>query len=242
VRRPVIGVTGYLTQARWDVWNEPATLIHQSYVASVAATGGHPVVLPALDLDSDVVDRLDGLLLASGADIEPARYGQPRHPETELCPERDASERRLLRAALDADLPVLGVCRGMQLLAVEYGGRLHQHLPDVLGHHRHGPGAGVFGRHPVRTAPGSLARRHLGPTVEVNSHHHQGVADPGRITVTGWADDGLPEVVEDTTRRFVLGVQWHPEVMPDKRLFAALVRASVVVGADRRGSLRAPVG
>ena len=124
------------------------------------------------------------------------------------------------------DLPVLGICRGMQLLAVAHGGTLVQHLPDLVGHERHRPSPGVYGQHEVHTATGSLVRTVLGESVVVPSYHHQGLASPGSLTVTGWADDDSPEVVEDPARRFALGVLWHPEAGDDPRLFDALVAAT----------------
>lgn len=225
--RPVVGITSYVEPARWGVWDARAVLIHESYVAMVRAAGGRPVVLPPDDDGAaDVVARLDALVLAGGADIAPQRYGAPAHPLTVTRPERDGGELALLAAAREADLPVLGVCRGMELLVVAAGGTLHQHLPELVGHERHQPGPGRFGRHGVRFAPDSLAAAVFRDTAEVNSYHHQAVADPGSLTVTGWADDGVVEAVEDPGARFVLGVQWHPEVDADVRAFAALVRAA----------------
>ncbi|MBT2440935.1 gamma-glutamyl-gamma-aminobutyrate hydrolase family protein [Streptomyces sp. ISL-36] len=224
--RPVIGIAAYQDRARWDIWDTQATMIQQSYVRGVAANGGRAVVLPPDDLDADVLDRLDGLLLPGGADIDPDRYGQPRHPRTDPpAAGRDAGELLLLRAALERDLPVLGVCRGLQLLTLLYGGTLHQHLPDVLGHTGHLPEPGVFGEHPVRFAEGSLAASVYGPEAVVNSHHHQGIADAGTLRVTGYSDDGLAEAVEDPAKRFVLGVQWHPEVAQEDHLFSRFVAA-----------------
>ena len=146
--------------------------------------------------------------------------------EREARPDRDAAEIRLTRAALAADLPILGVCRGMQVLTVAAGGSLHQHLPDVLGHEKHRPAPGVYGVHAARFAPGSLAATVFGERSEVNSYHHQAIADPGRLTVTGWAEDDVIEAVEDPARRFLLGVQWHPETASDVRPFVALARAA----------------
>jgi putative glutamine amidotransferase len=147
-------------------------------------------------------------------------------------PARDEVEFVLLRAALDADLPVLAICRGMQLLAVASGGRLFQHLPDVLGHERHRNGV-TYGTHDVHFAPGSRAAAILGESRPVNSWHHQGVSDAGTLVATGWATgdktpdgDELIEAVEDPAKRFVLGVQWHPEEMEDKSLFRAVVDAA----------------
>jgi len=130
------------------------------------------------------------------------------------------------RAAVDIDLPVLGVCRGMELLAVAYGGTLHQHLPDLLGHERHQPGAGVQGMHAAHFVAGSRAAKIFGASAEVNSYHHQAIDDPGRLTVTGWAEDDVIEAVEDPSLRFLVGVQWHPEAQLDVRPFAALVEAA----------------
>ncbi|MGN9892818.1 gamma-glutamyl-gamma-aminobutyrate hydrolase family protein [Micromonospora sp. L31] len=225
--RPLIGISAYVEPAAWAVWRDvPATLVPQAYVRAVSAAGGRAVVLPPDDVDADVVRVLDGLVLAGGADVAPDRYDQPLDPRTEPRPDRDAGELALLAGALAADLPVLGICRGLQLLVVAHGGVLHQHLPDVVGHDRHRPAPGRYGEHPVRFAPGSLAGAVMAGVDRVNSYHHQGVADPGRLVATGWADDGVVEAVEDPRRRFLLGVQWHPENEADPRPVTALVRAA----------------
>jgi len=226
--RPVVGITSYVEQARWGVWDIPAVVLPFRYVERVEAAGATAVVLPpAATSDAEVLDRLDAVVFAGGADLDPALYDQPAHERTTgLRPERDAAEVPLMRAALDRDLPLLGICRGMQVLSVVSGGALEQHLPDVVGHEGHRPEPGVYGRHGVRLAPGSLAHRLLGDEVSVPSYHHQGLASAGSLTVTGWADDESPEVVEDQTRRFALGVLWHPEAGDDFRLFEALVGAA----------------
>jgi putative glutamine amidotransferase len=114
----------------------------------------------------------------------------------------------------------------MQQLVVAAGGRLHQHLPDLLGHNRHSPAPGVYGELEARLTPGSRIAALLGESAVVHCHHHQGVADPGTLEVTARTPDGLPEAVEDPDRAFVLGVQWHPEVTRDEQLFGALVAAA----------------
>lgn len=226
---PVIGITSYVEQARWGVWDVPAAVLPFRYVERVEASGGRAVVLPPTAARDDaVLDRLDGVVLAGGADLDPQLYGEEPHPETTgLRPERDAAELPLLRSALQRDLPVLGICRGMQLMAVLAGGSLVQHLPDVVGHERHRPAPGVYGLHDVRLKPGSRAHTILGDRVTVPSYHHQGLGSAGSLTVTGWAEDDTPEVVEDAERRFALGVLWHPEAGDDLRLFQALVAAAL---------------
>ncbi|XVU24149.1 gamma-glutamyl-gamma-aminobutyrate hydrolase family protein [Actinoplanes sp. CA-054009] len=224
--RPIIGITTYVENATWGVWQDlPTTLIPHDYVAAVTLAGGRPVLIPQED-DTDVLRALDGLVLAGGSDLGPEMYGQEPGPHTVVRPERDTAELRLVRAALERDMPVLGICRGMQLLTVAAGGSLHQHLPDLLGHEKHRPGPGVYGEHDARFEPGSRIEALMGDDLAIRCFHHQGVADPGTLTVTGRAEDGLPEAVEDPGRRFVLGVQWHPEVVRDRRLFGALVTAT----------------
>ncbi len=226
--RPVVGITSYVEQARWGVWDVPASVLPFRYVERVEAAGGTAVVLPpAAAADAEVLERLDAVVFAGGADLDPGLYGEEPHAETTgLRPERDAAEVPLMKAALDRDVPLLGICRGMQVLSVVRGGSLVQHLPDAVGHERHRPAPGTYGLHDVRLEPGSLAHRLLGDRVSVPSYHHQGLASPGDLSVTGWADDETPEVVEDPSLRFALGVLWHPEAGDDLRLFEALVSAA----------------
>ncbi|GAA4591823.1 putative glutamine amidotransferase [Actinoplanes octamycinicus] len=225
--RPIIGITTYEMPASWGVWRDlPTTFVPADYAAAVAQAGGRAVLLPPDDLDTDVLHVLNGLLFTGGPDVSPVLYGAEPGIHTVTHPDRDEAELMLLRAALDRDLPVLGVCRGMQLLVAAAGGTLHQHLPDVLGHDRHRPAPAEYGRHDVVLTAGSRIAGLMGGDVTINCFHHQGVADPGSLTVTGRAEDGLPEAVEDPDRHFVLGVQWHPEVSRDKRIFGALVAAA----------------
>jgi putative glutamine amidotransferase len=228
--RPLIGITSYVAQARWGSWELPAALVPLGYVNAVAAAGGRPVVLPpVLDGAAETLTALDALILCGGPDLDPAVYGQDRLPTTTpIAPERDAAELRLLRAALEQELPVLGVCRGMQLINVAYGGGLVQHLPDVVGHHGHRTRAGAFDLHPIELAPSSRTGAILGARAEVHSGHHQGVATVGAgLAAVAWAADGSVEAVEDPARRFVIGVLWHPEEGHDGRLFDALVQSAV---------------
>jgi anthranilate synthase component 2/putative glutamine amidotransferase len=226
--RPLIGVSTYREQARWGTWDVPAILLPASYADAVAEAGGEPVLLPTGAVTAEVVRRLDGLIVAGGADVDPARYGQAAGPLTTVIrPERDESELDAMRAALDQDLPLLAICRGMQLLNVALGGDLVQHLPDVETTGVHDPGAGLYQRRDVRTQPGSQLHRLLGPAAPVACHHHQALARVApELTPSAWAEDGVVEAVEAVGRRFCLGVQWHPEEGTDRRLFAAQVAAA----------------
>lgn len=248
--RPLIGLTTYGEDARFGVNDTFSAVLPMSYVHAIHESGGRAVLITPDAPAPDVLDGIDGIMFTGGSDVDPALYGEAPHPTTKVKPQRDAAELLLLRAALAADLPVLGVCRGMQLMAVAYGGSLYQHLPDVLGHEGHRPvpapwagnpeergdgdggrrasGSSMkFGHHPVRLLPGSRAHAILGDEVTVNSYHHQGVRDPGGLTPVGWCPgDDLVEVLEDASRTFVLGVQWHPEDTDDFRVFGAFVQAA----------------
>jgi putative glutamine amidotransferase len=230
---PVIGLCTALEHARWSVWDTAAVLLPRSYVDAVQRAGGIALLLPpdpaAVDDPDRLLDLVDGLLLAGGADIDPAAYGAEPHVETVgTVPERDAFELALAQRALERDLPFLGVCRGMQVMNVARGGTLTQHLPDDLGHedHRRTPGSFDNADHDVRLAAGSLVGRVAHEERHsTKSHHHQGVERIGDgLKVTGWSTlDELPEALEATGNRFALGVQWHPEADQTSPLIAALV-------------------
>jgi putative glutamine amidotransferase len=235
--RPVIGVCSALEVASWGSWEAQANLSPRSYSVAIARAGGLPILLPpddgSAESPDELLDLLDALVLAGGADVDPASYGARPHPEVGTTwPERDRFELALAHRAVERDLPLLGVCRGMQLLNVAYGGTLEQHLPAIRTH-RHT--AGVFCDHEVRLEPGSLAARSVGAErTAVKSHHHQGVADVGEgLTVSGWSDsDDLVEAIEDPRRRHVLGVLWHPEEDEASRVLGALVDAARKVPAQ----------
>jgi len=233
VRRPTVGITAATEKVSYGPWKEvPAVMSPERYVRAVQRAGGRALLLPPDPEDArdpgEVLDLIDALLLTGGAgDLDPDLYGQERHPETgPVHEERDAYELALARAVLEREVPTLGVCRGMQVLNLAYGGTVEQHVPDAVGHeeHRHTPG--TFADHEVRLEPGSLAARAAGTELTaVKSHHHQGVREIGDgLRVTGWSTtDDLVEALEDPGRKFVLGVLWHPEEDEKSQLIKALV-------------------
>ncbi len=242
---PLVGVTTYVADVAWSSWERRAAVLPESYFELVAAAGGRPLLLPPPSRApggpeagaAEVVAVLDGLVLTGGGDVDPAAYGE--EPDTEVGgvdANRDASERALLAAALEADLPMLAICRGCQVLNVYLGGTLHQHLPDVVGHidHRHAPL--VFSDVEVKTVPGTTTATVFGPTTTVRCSHHQAIRDLGRdLVVTARAADEVVEAVELPSARFVLAVQWHPEEAMDQRPFDALLSAARDHMAQRSG-------
>jgi putative glutamine amidotransferase len=227
--RPIVGITTYAEQARWGAWDVPTALVPLSYVQAIERAGGRPLLVPAAeDGIEETLEALDGLLFSGGSDLDPATYGAEPHPETNGArPERDRAELALMSAAFARDLPLLAVCRGMEVLNVARGGDLVQHLPDVVGHEDHKHTPGVFGDHEVALRGGSRLSHVLGERAPVKSHHHQGIGRLGEgLVETAWADDGTIEGLEDPSMRFALGVLWHPEQGEDFALFEALVEAA----------------
>jgi putative glutamine amidotransferase len=242
--RTTIGICAALERARWGVWDQDAALVPLTYIEAVQRAGAIALILPPdahlVGEPEQILSLLDGLMLAGGADIDPASYGQPPHPKTiDTVPERDAFEIALTRAAVERDLPVLGICRGMQLINVALGGTLIQHLPEHVGHEDHRRVLGSFdgADHDVELDHGSLAELAAGEVAHATkSHHHQGVDRLGEgLHVSGHSKlDGLVEAIELDDRRFVLGVQWHPEADPASKVVDAFVRASGPDGLPRR--------
>ena len=236
----MIGLTTYRQQARSGVWDVDASFLPGVYLDGVTRTGGIAGLLPPQPVDAAiaarVLDGIDGLIITGGKDVDPAAYGHQPHPATEEpARDRDAWEFALLDAALHRGMPVLGICRGAQVLNVALGGTLHQHLPDVIGHSGHRQGDAVFAESAVRTVAGSRVGRLLGPHVQARCYHHQAIDRVGRGLVVSAVDgDGVIEAVEMGGRDFVVAVQWHPEeTLEDLRLFGGLVEAARASAARR---------
>jgi gamma-glutamyl-gamma-aminobutyrate hydrolase PuuD len=232
--RPIIGITGQLEAARWGIWVREAVLSPVSYARCVEQAGGAPVVLPPLPPGSvsSLIAGLDGLVLTGGPDVDPALYSEQPHEQTSAPDHRrDRFELALIRAAIEADLPFLAICRGLQVLNVARGGTLIQHLPDKVGHDLHRPDPVKLLPHDVQLSAESRLGRLLGTSIAPPSGHHQAVSRVGGgLLEVGWAAaDQVVEAVELTGHSFGIGVQWHPEAGDNQRLFAALVEAASAV-------------
>ena len=227
--QPLIGLSTYREQARWGVWDQPADLLPTQYAAAVERAGGVPVLLPSQSAPAaaSVAARLDGLVVTGGADVDPRRYDAEPHPRTvSWRTDRDSWELALLDAADARALPVLGICRGMQIMAVHRGGALAQHLPDAVGHETHSPGGDQFGAVDVDTCPGTRLRLLVGDRCNVSCHHHQAVVEHPGFDPAAYASDGTLEAMEGPGERFQVAVQWHPETLGDAGLFTGLVAAA----------------
>ena len=225
--RPLIGITTYVTPAKWSYWELEAALIPVDYVRAVERAGGRALLVPPSEEGvEETLQALDGLLFSGGSDLDPDLYDQEAHGETfGIHEQRDRAELALLDAALQRDMPVLAICRGSQVLNVARGGDLVQHLPDVVGDEKHKHTPGAFADHAVKVEAGTRLESLLGDQAPVKSHHHQGIGRIGEgLRVAAHAEDGTVEAVEDPGRRFAVGVLWHPEAGDDARLFEELVR------------------
>lgn len=248
VSRPVIGITTYVEPATQGAWVDvPSALIPHAYVRAIERAGGIALLIPPR-LDGDealleaVLERLDGVIITGGVDVSPELYATHRHPSVQISrPDRDVTEIALARVAARLDLPLLGICRGMQVMAVATGGTLEQHLPDRVGHDDHAPAPATFGTHEVHTVDGTAIAGLLGPSVSVPSHHHQAVLTHPGFVPSAMAPDGVLEAMEDPGAHWRLAVQWHPEEGADPRLFDGLVAAARSYAAER-GPTRAGDG
>jgi gamma-glutamyl-gamma-aminobutyrate hydrolase PuuD len=223
--KPVIGITTYLVPAAWGAWKLEAALVPASYVSSVVRAGGAPLLVPPGALVDETLAVVDGLVFSGGSDLDPELYDDVAHAETNgIVRERDDFELELMQEALVRDVPMLAICRGSQVLNVAAGGDLEQHVPDRVGAETHREVAGVFSDHDVAVEPGTRLASIIGARQDVKSHHHQGFGRIGDgLRVTAHAPDGTIEGVEDPSRRFAVGVLWHPEEGEDLALFEALV-------------------
>lgn len=236
--RPLVGITTYVTPARWSYWELEAALIPADYVNAIDRAGARPLLVPpTTEGVEETLDVLDGIVFTGGSDIDPEFYGEEPHPETfGIHRERDEAELALLSRALERDMPVLGICRGIQVLNVGLGGDLYQHLPEVVGHegHKHHP-PGEFNVHEVAIEPGTKLAGALGARTSVMSHHHQALRRVGSgLVEAAHADDGTLEAVEAPDKRFVVGVLWHPEAGQDMALFESFVNEAKRFAEERR--------
>jgi putative glutamine amidotransferase len=236
VGKPVVGITTYLTRAAWGAWDLEAALVPAAYVRAVVSAGGVPLLVPPGASAEETLDAIDGLVFSGGSDLDPELYGEEAHPETDgVVRERDDFELELMRAALARDLPLLAICRGSQVLNVALGGDLEQHVPDRVAADTHKQTPGVFADHDVEVLGGTRLASIVGDRTDVKSHHHQGYGELGEgLRESARAADGTVEALEDPTRRFTLGVLWHPEEGEDLALFNALVAEAAEYRKTRR--------
>ena len=231
-----MGITTDVTTATFGAWEEESALVPTDYVRAVERAGGRPLLVPPSEGGlEETLDALDGVIFSGGGDLDPQTYGADPHPQTgEVSRERDTAELALLNAALDREMPVLAICRGSQVLNVARGGDLIQHLPEAVGHERHRHAHASMADHDVTVRADSRLGAILGDRAPVKSSHHQGFGRLGSgLREAAHADDGTVEALEDPSRRFALGVLWHPEAGEDQKLFQELVREAADYRAAR---------
>jgi len=226
--KPIIGITCCMREAQYSDFVRHAAILPSAYVSMVEKAGGVPMIIPPAGDMTSLLDSIDGLIVSGGPDISPATYKEEPGPmTTEFYPEQDFSEMGLIEGALEMDMPFLGICRGMQILSVAHGGKMHQHLDTTSGHERHGGFFGKSTEHGVVVERDSLLASIMGESFTVNSLHHQGVSDSGTLEISARAEhDGLIEGVERRDKQFCIGVQWHPERKGHDVLFSALIEAA----------------
>jgi putative glutamine amidotransferase len=234
--KPLVGITTYLVPAAFGSWELESALVPADYVRAIERAGARALLVPpSTDAVEETLDALDGLLFSGGSDIDPELYGQEPHPTVQdVARVRDDAELVLLRAALERDMPVLAICRGSQVLNVALGGDLVQHLPEVVGDEKHKHTPGAFADHEVEIDPDTRVGSVLGDRAPVKSSHHQGFGRLGEgLREAARAGDGTVEALEDPSRRFAVGVLWHPEAADDARLFEELVAQAAAYRASR---------
>ena len=226
--KPIIGITCCMREAQYSDFVRHAAILPSAYISMVDKAGGVPMIIPPAGDMTSLLDSIDGLIVSGGPDISPATYNEEPGPMTEeFYPEQDFSEMGLIEGALEMDMPFLGICRGMQILSVAHGGKMHQHLDTTAGHEGHGGFFGKSTEHGVIVEGDSLLASIMGNSFTVNSLHHQGVSDSGSLEISARAEhDGLIEGVERKDKKFCIGVQWHPERKGHDSLFTALVKAA----------------
>ena len=234
--KPVVGITTYLTHAAFGAWELETALVPADYLRAVTRAGGVPLLVPPGVDVAETVERLDGLIFSGGSDLDPDLYGAQAHAETVgVVRERDEFELGLMQEALARDMPILAICRGSQVLNVALGGDLEQHVPDRVGTNVHKETPGTFAEHDVEVLAETRLSSILGDRHDVKSHHHQGFGELGSgLREAARAPDGTVEALEDPTRRFTLGVLWHPEAGEDMALFETLVREADEYRATHR--------
>jgi putative glutamine amidotransferase len=228
--RPIVGITCGIRESNFAKWTMDAAVLPSTYLSAIERAGGIPLLIPPSIFSTFILDKIDAVVVAGGPDIDPSKYGEVPYSDTAIYyPRQDSSEGALIQGAIDRDMPMLCVCRGMQLLSIIHGGKLYQHLDNTPGFESHGSYDGQSSEHIVKTIDGSKIFSLMGSEIVVNSTHHQGVSDAGSLIITAHAEhDGLIEAVERPDLKFCIGVQWHPERMGKKHdiLYSELIKSA----------------
>ena len=225
--KSIVGISCPVVNASYGNWERRSALLPIDYIEIVEAAGGVPVIIPPTESSEEIVERIDALIISGGPDLDPSSYGHKENGSIDYSLEQDDSEFRIVKEAINRDMPILGICRGMQLMSVLHGGFMHQHLDSTADFKEHGKYWGEFSEHKVCVEKNSLLENLMGKMINVNSYHHQGLANAGSLSITGYSEhDNLIEAVERPDLKFFLGVQWHPERIEHLALFTALVEAA----------------